>query len=174
SPNRAPLPCPFEKRHPSQLVRDDAFFMALAYNQAIDAWRSDEVPVGAIVEWGGEVIGAAFNQRDSTRDPTAHAEINAIRQACRAIGSHVLSGAVLYASGECCPMCYSAAYWARIQKVYFASRWSDYADLFDDARIQADLTGPASDRLLAPEPLLRQEALVVWQEFRALAQGARY
>lgn len=131
-------------------------------------------PFGAVVVRAGVVLAAAGNSVLRDRDPTAHAEINAIRQACRAIGSHDLSGAVLYASGECCPMCYSAAYWARIQKVYFASRWSDYADLFDDARIQADLTGPASDRLLAPEPLLRQEALVVWQEFRGLAQGARY
>lgn len=120
SPNRAPLPCPFEKRHPSQLVRDDAFFMALAYNQAIDAWRSDEVPVGAIVEWGGEVIGAAFNQRDSTRDPTAHAEIIALGQAARAMGDWRLSEATLYVTKEPCPMCSGATLMARLRRVVFA------------------------------------------------------
>ena len=85
-----------------------------------------------------------------------------------------LRGAVLYSSGECCPMCYAAACWARITKVYYASRWSDYADLFDDARIQADMARPPQARQLAPEPLLREEALAVWQEFRQLEGGARY
>lgn len=75
-------------------------------------------------------------------DPTAHAEVNAIRQACRTLGSHDLTGAVLYASGECCPMGDAAACWARIDKVSFASRWSDDADLFDDAHIHAHLARP--------------------------------
>lgn len=131
-------------------------------------------PFGAVVVRNGVVLGAAGNSVLRDHDPTAHAEVNAIRQACRALGSHDLSGAVLYASGECCPMCYAAAYWARIDKVYFASRWSDYADLFDDARIQADLARPSAERLLAPELLMRDEALAVWEEFRQLEGGARY
>jgi tRNA(Arg) A34 adenosine deaminase TadA len=131
-------------------------------------------PFGAVVVRDGTVLGAAGNSVLRDHDPTAHAEVNAIRQACRAVGSHDLSGAVLYASGECCPMCYAAAYWARIAKVYFASRWSDYADLFDDARIHADMASPAEQRQLAPEPLLREEALTVWAEFRQLEDGARY
>jgi tRNA(Arg) A34 adenosine deaminase TadA len=131
-------------------------------------------PFGAVVVRGGVVVGAAGNSVLRDHDPTAHAEVNAIRQACRRIGSHDLSGAVLYASGECCPMCYAAACWARIRKVYYASRWSDYTDLFDDARIQADMALPAGQRRLAPEALLREEALGVWEEFRALENGARY
>ena len=131
-------------------------------------------PFDAVVVREGVVLGAAGNSVLRDHDPTAHAEVNAIRQACRTLGSHDLTGAVLYASGECCPMCYAAAYWARIDKVYFASRWSDYADLFDDARIHADLARPNAERLLAPEPLLREEALAVWDEFRQLESGARY
>ena len=73
--------CPFEKRFPSQLVRDDAFFMSLAYNQAIDAWREDEVPVGAVIVAAGEVIGAAHNRVEGSQDPTAHAEMLALTQA---------------------------------------------------------------------------------------------
>ncbi|MFM9031280.1 MAG: deaminase, partial [Opitutaceae bacterium] len=69
------LPSPLEKRIPSQLVRDDTFFMALAYNQAIDAWRRDEVPIGAVIEIGGEVVASAHNTVEGVRDPTAHAEM---------------------------------------------------------------------------------------------------
>ncbi len=117
---RPPLPCPFEKRFPSQLVRDDAFFMALAYNQAIDAWRQDEVPIGAVVVRAGEIIGAAHNQRDSTRDPTAHAEMLAITQAAAAIGDWRLNEATLYVTKEPCPMCSGAALMARLGRVVFA------------------------------------------------------
>src|SRR2546423_11635160 len=85
-PPAPPPPCPFEKRFPSQLVRDDVFFMSLAYNQAIDAWRQDEVPIGAVIELGGEVIGSAHNTVEGAHDPTAHAEILAITQAAAKLG----------------------------------------------------------------------------------------
>lgn len=118
--NRPALPCPFDKVHPSQLVRDDAFYMALAYNQAIDAWRQDEVPIGAVIEFGGEIIASAHNQRDSTRDPTAHAEILAMSQAARSIGDWRLNGATLYVTKEPCPMCSGATLMARLKRVVYA------------------------------------------------------
>jgi len=114
-----PPPCPFEKRFPSQLVRDDAFFMALAYNQAIDAWRQNEVPIGAIIVRDGEVIGSAHNLVDSTRDPTAHAEILAITQAARAIGDWRLNAATLYVTKEPCPMCSGAMLMSRLGRVVY-------------------------------------------------------
>jgi tRNA(adenine34) deaminase len=116
----AVIECPFSKIHPSQLVRDDAFYMALAYNRAIDAWRADEVPVGAVIELGGEIIGSAFNQVIATCDSTAHAEILAITQASRAIGDWRLAGATLYVTKEPCPMCSGAALMARLSRVVYA------------------------------------------------------
>jgi len=116
----APAGCPFEKFFPSQLLRDDAFYMWLAYNQAIDAWREDEVPVGAVIELGGEVIAAAHNQVAATRDPTAHAEILALTQAAHAIGDWRLNAATLYVTKEPCPMCSGATLMARIKRVVYA------------------------------------------------------
>ena len=81
NPSAPRLECPFPKLHLSQLVRDERFFMSLAYNQAIDAWREDEVPIGAVIECGGEIIGSAHNQVEHSDDPTAHAEIG--RASCR-------------------------------------------------------------------------------------------
>ena len=117
---RPTLPCPFEKVHPSQLRRDDEFYMWLAYNLAIDAWRQDEVPIGAIIELGGEIIGAAHNQRDSTRDPTAHAEILVLGQAAKAIGDWRLNEATLYVTKEPCPMCSGATLMSRVKRVVYA------------------------------------------------------
>ena len=112
--------CPFEKRFPSQLVRDDAFFMSLAYNQAIDAWREDEVPIGAVIEAAGQVIGAAHNRVEKSRDPTAHAEMLALTQAASKLGDWRLEGATVYVTKEPCPMCSGALVMARVKRVCFA------------------------------------------------------
>lgn len=112
--------CPFPKRFPSQLVRDDAFFMSLAYNQAIDAWRQDEVPVGAVIEYRGEVIAAAHNTVETTRDPTAHAEMLALTQAALRLGDWRLEGTTVYVTKEPCPMCSGAMIMARVKRVCFA------------------------------------------------------
>jgi tRNA(adenine34) deaminase len=113
-------PCPFEKRFPSQLVRDDTFYMSLAYNQAIDAWREDEVPVGAVVVAGGEVIGCAHNRVEGSCDPTAHAEMLALTQAASKLEDWRLEGATLYVTKEPCPMCSGALVMARVKRVCFA------------------------------------------------------
>ena len=112
-------PCPFEKRFPSQLNRDDAFYMALAYNRAIDAWNEDEVPIGAVIEYGGEVIASASNRVSASHDPTAHAEILAMTQAAAAVGDWRLNGATLYVTKEPCAMCAGAIVLARIPTVVF-------------------------------------------------------
>jgi len=119
-PVRPTLPCPFAKVHPSELRRDDEFYMWLAYNQAIDAWQQDEVPIGAVIELGGEVVASAHNQRDSLRDPTAHAEILALGQAARAVGDWRLTGATLYVTQDPCPMCSGATLMSRLKRVVFA------------------------------------------------------
>ena len=119
-PSATPLACPFEKRFPSQLARDDAFFMSLAYNQAIDAWRADESPIGCVIELGGEVIASAHNSVEGAHDPTAHAEILAITQAAARIGDWRLEGATLYVTKEPCPMCSGAAIMSRVKRVCYA------------------------------------------------------
>ena len=116
----APLDCPFQKRFPSQLVRDDEFFMSLAYNQAVEAWREDEVPVGAVIELGGEIIGAAHNAVDGSRDPTAHAEMLALTQASAKLGDWRLEGATVYVTKEPCPMCSGAMIMSRVRRVCYA------------------------------------------------------
>ena len=115
-----PRDCPFQKRFPSQLVRDDEFFMSLAYNHAVDAWRADEVPIGAVIELGGDVVGAAHNRVDGARDPTAHAEMLALTQAAARIGDWRLEGATVYVTKEPCPMCSGAMIMARVRRVCFA------------------------------------------------------
>jgi tRNA(adenine34) deaminase len=118
--NPTPPLCPFEKRFPSQLVRDDVFFMSLAYNQAIDAWRQDEVPIGAVIEVDGEIVGAAHNTVESARDPTAHAEMLAITQAAAKLGDWRLEGATVYVTKEPCPMCSGAMLMSRVRRVCYA------------------------------------------------------
>jgi tRNA(adenine34) deaminase len=120
SPTAAPPPCPFDKRFPSQLVRDDVFYMSLAYNLAIDAWRRDEVPIGAIIEIDGEVYGSAHNTVESNRDPTAHAEMIAVTQAAAKLGDWRLENATVYVTKEPCPMCSGAMLMSRVKRVCFA------------------------------------------------------
>ncbi|MGF1678363.1 MAG: nucleoside deaminase [Candidatus Methylacidiphilales bacterium] len=112
--------CPFPKIHPSELCRDDAYFMALAYNQAIAAWEADEVPVGAVVQFEGRVIAAAHNRVEALKDPTAHAEMLALSAAAQELGDWRLNGAVLYVTKEPCPMCSGAAVMARLQRLVYA------------------------------------------------------
>ena len=120
--NSQPKPpdCPFEKRFPSQLLRDDAFYMSLAYNQAIDAWRQDEVPIGAVIVLGGEVIASAHNTVDCPHDPTAHAEMLAITQAAAKLGNWRLEGVTVFVTKEPCPMCSGAMLMSRVKRVCFA------------------------------------------------------
>ena len=112
--------CPFEKRFPSQLVKDDSFFMTLAYNQAIDAWRNDEVPIGAVIELDGEIIGSAHNTVEGANDPTAHAEMLALTQAAAKLGDWRIAGATVYVTKEPCPMCSGAMLMSRVKRVCYA------------------------------------------------------
>ncbi|MEM1222742.1 MAG: nucleoside deaminase [Verrucomicrobiota bacterium] len=111
--------CPFDKMYPSELKRDAKYYMAHAFNEAIEAWKKDEVPIGAVIEREGRIIAAAHNQSRSTNDPTAHAEILAITQAANSIGDWRLNECTLYVTKEPCPMCSGALVISRIGKVFF-------------------------------------------------------
>jgi guanine deaminase len=122
----------------------------------------------------GAILVASGNSVMTDSDPTAHAEVNAIRKACKLLNTVNLSGYTLYTSCMTCPMCYSASYWARLDKLYYAAACEDYADVFDDVAIYEDLDKPLAERSLKPEELCRREAQAVWKEFKEMPDGARY
>lgn len=131
-------------------------------------------PFGCVIVRDGEVLAATGNSVLRDNDPSAHAEVNAIRAACKKINAPNLKGATMYTSCEPCPMCYSTAYWARVGKIYYAAAWTDYADLFDDSNISMDMKKPYAKRAVPVEPLIRSEAQKVWLEFRKMPDRAKY
>ena len=115
--------CPFQKIFPSELLRDDRYFMSHAFNEAVEAWKEDEVPIGAVIVRNGEIIASAHNRTVNSNDPTAHAEMLAITQAANFIGDWRLNECTLYVTKEPCPMCSGASIMARLGRVVFA--WGD-------------------------------------------------
>jgi guanine deaminase len=121
-------------------------------------------PFGAIVVKNGEIVGRGYNQVTAINDPTAHAEVMAIRDACHNLQTFQLDGCVLYTSCEPCPMCLGAIYWARPDKLYYGCTKYDAAAIaFDDAFIYEELKVPLSERKIPMLPLSREEALVAFQ-----------
>jgi tRNA(Arg) A34 adenosine deaminase TadA len=123
-------------------------------------------PFGAIVVKGNKIVGRGSNQVTSGNDPTAHAEIVAIREACKKLKTFELDECELYTSCEPCPMCLSAIYWARLKRVYYANTRKDAARIqFDDDFIYTEVSRPISKRTLKMKPLLRKEALLAFREW---------
>ena len=124
-------------------------------------------PFGAVVVRNGKVVGRGSNQVTSTNDPTAHAEILAIRQACQRLKTFRLDDCDLYASCEPCPMCLSAIYWARVGSVFYANTRQDAARIdFDDDFIYRELALPVGKRTLKMKQLLHDEALAAFAEWQ--------
>ncbi|MGD8859065.1 MAG: nucleoside deaminase [Myxococcales bacterium] len=132
-------------------------------------------PFGAVVVREGVVIGRGHNRVTSSHDPTAHAEVVAIRAACRSVGDHALPGAELFASCEPCPMCLAATYWARIERVFFAAS-SDRAAAsgFDDVALYRELRAPASERTLPMQQLPHPDADSPFELWDALEEKVPY
>ena len=124
-------------------------------------------PFGAVIARGGEVLSIGVNSVTSTNDPTAHAEIVAIRHACRALSTFDLTGCEIYTSCEPCPMCMAAIYWARLDRVYFGATAADAAAAqFDDSFIYEELKLPHHRRRIPLIPLLRENALQPFREWQ--------
>ena len=124
-------------------------------------------PFGAVVVRRGKIVGRGWNQVTSTNDPTAHAEVTAIREACRRLRTFQLHDCELYTSCEPCPMCLSAIYWARFKKVYYANTRKDAAKIdFDDDFIYREVARPISRRQIPMKQLLRKDALKVFAEWK--------
>jgi guanine deaminase len=132
-------------------------------------------PFAAVVVKDGAVIGTGANQVTSALDPTAHAEIVAIRGACRALKSFQLGGCELYTTCEPCPMCMGAIYWARLAKVYYANTRADATKIgFDDSLIYDELALPIEARKIAMVQIMRDPALAAFREWEQSQSKIQY
>lgn len=140
---------------------DNKVFMQKAIELSIDNVKSGKGgPFGAVVVKDGKIIAQGANSVTTNNDPTAHAEVMAIREACKVLGTFQLDGCEIYTSCEPCPMCLGAIYWARPNKVYYANTKKDAADVnFDDNFIYAEIAKPLNERSLQFIQLSRTEAL---------------
>ena len=132
-------------------------------------------PFGAVIVRDGEVIAEGYNRVTSSKDPTAHAEIVAIREACQWLDSFDLSGCVLYTSCEPCPMCLAAIYWARLDHVYYANTREDAARIgFDDEAIYGEVAKPIAERTLPMTRIALPEAEQSFLEWELKADKVPY
>ncbi len=121
-------------------------------------------PFGAVIVKNGEIIASSANRVVPENDPTAHAEVSAIRLACKKLGTYNLEGCEIYTSCEPCPMCLGAIYWAHIDKIYYANTKTDAADIgFDDHFIYDELESDMQNRKVPFIQLMRNEALAVFK-----------
>lgn len=132
-------------------------------------------PFGCVIVKGDEIVGRGNNRVTSTNDPTAHAEVVAIRDACKNLQTFQLCDCEIYTSCEPCPMCMGAIYWARPKKVYFANTRTDAAEIgFDDSMIYDELNCEHASRKIPIIPLGRSEALKVFEEWKNKADKIEY
>jgi len=152
----------------SKAIMDEAARLALEGMK-----RGEGGPFAAVIVRAGKIIGSGWNQTFLLKDPTAHAEMQAIRDTCKSLGTLELAGAVMYCTGEPCPMCMSAIYWAMLDGVYFANTKEQSAECgFDDAKIYSELHVSWKERALSMVHFPNDraaEALKTWQAMKATA-----
>ena len=132
-------------------------------------------PFGAVIARGGEIIATGVNRVTANCDPTAHAEVSAIRAAAQKLGTFNLSGCEIYSSCEPCPMCLGAIYWARLDRLFYGNTKADVARIgFDDAFIYKELALPLSERTLRAEQLLGKEAIATFEAWEQKTDKTPY
>ena len=132
-------------------------------------------PFSAVIARGGEIIATGVNRVTASNDPTAHAEVSAIRRAAQALGTFNLSGCEIFTSCEPCPMCLGAIYWARLDRVYYANTKADAKAVgFDDSFIYDELALPRDRRKLPSVPMMRNEAIKVFEEWARKEDKVEY
>ena len=151
-------------------------FMARAIQLSIENVRSGRGgPFGAVVVRDDAIIGEAANQVTSTNDPTAHAEVLAIRAACKRLDSFELEGCEIYTSCEPCPMCLGAIYWARLSRIYFGNLDADASKIgFDDSLIYREIAQPHSKRKIPMIQMMREEALAAFRAWENKSNKIEY
>lgn len=131
---------------------------------------------GAVIVKDGKIIAEGYNQVMKHNDPTWHAEIHAIREACKKLGTPHLEGCTLYTSAECCPMCLAAVYWAHIDHIYYAATTADaltYGE-FADIDILDEIRKDPKNRRIKFTEMMRPEAVEIWKKFSKMPDRARY
>ena len=158
------------------MKENDIAFMRRAIELAQSGVDSDQGgPFGCVIVRKGRIVGEGCNKVTSTNDPTAHAEIVAIRDACRKLNSFQLTDCTVYTSCEPCPMCLGAIYWARPAAIYFAGTREDAAAAgFDDALFYDELDRPNDERQLKLQPMLRDEAQKVFDAWNQKTNKVEY
>jgi tRNA(Arg) A34 adenosine deaminase TadA len=137
--------------------------------------QNDGGPFGAVIVHNGKIVGRGWNRVTSANDPTAHAEISAIRDACRKLKTFHLDGCKIYVSCEPCPMCLAAIYWARLDKIFYANTRKDAAWIqFDDELFYREINLPISRRKIRMKQLLHPEALKVFAEWDSRPDRLKY
>lgn len=132
-------------------------------------------PFGAVIVKDGKIIARGSNQVTASNDPTAHAEVVAIRKACKALKTFQLSGCEIYTSCEPCPMCLGAIYWARPDKLYYANSKEDAAAIqFDDQFIYEEIARPVGERKLFTKQILREKAQEAFEKWKTSATKIEY
>ena len=132
-------------------------------------------PFGAVIARGGEIIATGVNRVTANCDPTAHAEVSAIRAAAQKLGTFNLAGCDIYSSCEPCPMCLGAIYWARLDRLFYGNTKADAARIgFDDAFIYKELALPLPERTLRAEQLLGKEALATFEAWEQKTDKTPY
>jgi tRNA(Arg) A34 adenosine deaminase TadA len=142
-------------------------FMREAIRLALENVNNGGGPFGAVIVKDGKIIATGVNRVTANNDPTAHAEVCAIRSACQALGTFVLEGCDIYSTCEPCPMCLGAIYWAHIDRLYYACNKYDAADAgFDDSFIYKELALTNDERRLKTEILIPEEAKRIFEEWK--------
>ena len=149
------------------MTREERFMQEAIALSRMGVTGNEGGPFGCVIVKGDEVVGRGYNKVTSTNDPTAHAEVVAIRDACKNLGTFQLEGCEVYTSCEPCPMCMGAIYWARPKIVYYANNRADAANIgFDDSMIYDELNCEMHQRRLPIVSLSREAALKVFEEWQ--------
>lgn len=157
-------------------IQPDPKFMRMAIDLATENVTSGNGgPFGAVIVRDGEVIAAAANSVTRTNDPTAHAEVNAIRAACAKLESFQLDGCDVYTSCEPCPMCFAALYWSRCRAVFYGNTKADAAAVgFDDQFLYEEVNRPLEERRIPFERMLPEEAICSFQAWQKSIERIEY
>lgn len=159
----------------NEITSEDERFMQMAIDASVDNVRNGGGPFGAVIVKDGKLVATGVNRVTANNDPTAHAEVSAIRNACQKLGTFKLNGCVIYTSCEPCPMCLSAIYWSGIQKIYYGNTAIDAKDIdFDDQFIYDEIDRSADVRSIPSICMMRHEAQAAFREWRLKVDKVEY